>query len=169
MRFQVGKFVCELSVNEGGTVLAKWLPETPKYLNKEERAQWQAGLTTFLNSLIKDAPQPDRRRNGNTTGVKNLLCLITAVGLLAGCARGGGIGLEATLADHNCEQAGYQLGTPQYAACRMELARRADANAAAMQAFYFRQAELARQNQPHTCFYNSSSNGGITNGSIWCP
>ncbi len=35
-------------------------------------------------------------------------------------------------ADHNCEQAGYQLGTPQYADCRMELARRADANAAAM-------------------------------------
>jgi hypothetical protein len=40
------------------------------------------------------------------------------------------------MADHNCEQAGYQLGTPQYADCRMEeLARRADANAAAMQAF----------------------------------
>jgi hypothetical protein len=36
------------------------------------------------------------------------------------------------MADHNCEQAGYQLGTPQYADCRMELARRAEANAAAM-------------------------------------
>jgi hypothetical protein len=58
---------------------------------------------------------------------------------LTGCARAGGIGLEAMMADHNCEQAGYQLGTPQYADCRMELARRADANAAAMQAYYQRQ------------------------------
>ena len=47
-------------------------------------------------------------------------------GTLAGCARRGRIGLEAMLADHNCEQAGYQLGTPQYASCRMELARRAN-------------------------------------------
>jgi hypothetical protein len=43
--------------------------------------------------------------------------------LLAGCARGGGIGLEAKLADHNCEQAAYQPGTPHDAACPMELAR----------------------------------------------
>src|SRR5258707_1376812 len=121
MKFQVGRFVCELSVNEGGTVLAKWSPETPKYLNKGERAQWQAGLTTFLNSPIKDAPQPDRRRNGSTTRVKNLLWLIMAVGLLAGCARGGGIGLEAMLADSTCEQQGFQLGAPEYARCRGQI------------------------------------------------
>ena len=88
---------------------------------------------------------------------------------LTGCARGGGIGLEAMLADHNCEQAGYQLGTPQYAACRMEFARRADANAAGMQAFYAHQAEIARQNQPQMCSYNGANIGGITNGSVWCP
>jgi hypothetical protein len=88
---------------------------------------------------------------------------------LTGCARGGGIGPEAMVADHNCEQAGYQVGTPRYASCRMELARRADANAAAMQAFYARQAEIARQNQPQRCFYNGSTIGGITNGSVWCP
>src|SRR5258708_36105556 len=90
MRFQVGKYTCELSANEGGTVLAAWLPEAPKYLNKDERAQWQAGLTTFLNSLIKDDPRPDRRNNGSAARVKNLLCLIMAAGLLARCARGGG-------------------------------------------------------------------------------
>jgi hypothetical protein len=168
MRFQVGKFACELSVNEGGTVLAKWTPETPKYLNKEERAQWQAGLTTFLNTLVKDDPQPSSSVNGSTTRVKNLLCLIMAVGLLAGCARGGGIGLEAMLADHNCEQAGYQLGTPQYANCRMELSRRSAINAAAMQAFYARQAEIARQSQPQTCTYYGSNIGGIVGGQMSC-
>jgi hypothetical protein len=44
--------------------------------------------------------------------------------MLVGCARDGGIDLEAMMADHNCERPGYQLGTPQYADCRMELARR---------------------------------------------
>ena len=169
MRFQVGKFVCELSVNEGGTVLAKWLPETPKYLNKAERAQWQAGLTAFLDSLIKDAPPPDRSLNG-TTVVKHLLGLIMAVGLLAGCARGGGIGLEAMLADHNCEQAGYRLGTPEYANCRMALHQQSAMNAAAMQAFYQRQAELAAQqmNRQQTCTYYGSNIGGITGGTMSC-
>jgi hypothetical protein len=121
MRFQVGKFVCELSVNEGGTVLAKWAPETPKYLNKDERAQWQAGLTAFLNSLIRNDPQPDRRINGNTARVKNLLCLIMAAGLLVGCARGGGIGLEAIVADGQCEQQGFHLGTRRV--CALPLLR----------------------------------------------
>jgi hypothetical protein len=64
MRFQVGKFVCELSVNEGGTVLAKWLPEPPKYLNKDERAQWQAGLTAFLDSLTAHYTRPCRSIKG---------------------------------------------------------------------------------------------------------
>jgi len=32
------------------------------------------------------------------------------------------------------------------------------------------QAELmAPMNWQQTCFYNGSNNGGITNGSIWCP
>src|SRR5258708_1857314 len=157
MKFRVGKFVCELSVNEGGTVLAEWHPETPKYLNKEERAQWQAGLTAFLDSLVKDDPQPDHRKG--TTRVKNMLCLIMATALLAGCARGGGIGLQAMLADYNCEQAGYQLGTPEYAACRSQIAYHQGMVNAAMQAQLARQAEIARQNQPQTCSYNGTTNG----------
>jgi hypothetical protein len=32
---------------------------------------------------------------------------------LAGCARGGGIGLEAMVADHNCEEAGFTPGGRQ--------------------------------------------------------
>jgi hypothetical protein len=170
MKFQVGRFTCELSVNEGGTVLAKWLPETPKYLNKDERAQWQAGLTTFLNSLIKDDPQPDRRNNGSAARVKNLLCLIMAAGLLAGCARGGGIGLQAMVADYNCEQAGYQLGTPEYAQCRMALHQQSAINAAAMQAYYQRQQDyhMRELNRGQTCSYNGSTIGGMSRGTMTC-
>jgi hypothetical protein len=43
---------------------------------------------------------------------------ITAALALAGCARGGGIGLEARVQDYRCEQSGFQLGTPEYAICR---------------------------------------------------
>jgi hypothetical protein len=170
MRFQVGKFVCELSVNEGGTVLAKWTPETPKYLNKDERAQWQAGLTTFLNSLIKDDPRPSSSVNGSTARVKNLLCLIMAAGLLAGCARGGGIGLEAMLADSTCEQQGFHLGTPEYANCRGQIAYQQGMVNAAMQAQLRREsAELtAQMNRQQTCVYNGSNIGGITGGTMTC-
>lgn len=51
MRFQVGKFTCELSLNGDGAMQAKWLPDTPRYLNKAEREQYQAGITAFLESL----------------------------------------------------------------------------------------------------------------------
>jgi len=49
-----------------------------------------------------------------------------------------------------------------------ELARPADENAAAMQAFYARQAETARQNQPQMCSYNGSTIGDITSGTATC-
>jgi hypothetical protein len=87
---------------------------------------------------------------------------------LAGCARGGGIGLEAMVADHNCEQAGYEVETPEYANCRMALYQQSAMNAAAMQAFYARQAESARQNLPQACVYNGSNIGGITGGTMTC-
>jgi hypothetical protein len=105
-----------------------------------------------------------------TPNIFALTIAASVASALAGCARGGGIGLEAMLADHNCEQAGYPVGTPQYAACRMELARRADANAAAMQAFYARQAELAAQqmNRPQNCTYYGSNIGGIAGGTMSC-
>jgi hypothetical protein len=169
MRFQVGnKYTCELTVNEGGTVLAKWMPETPKYLNKEERAQWQAGLTAFLDSLVKDDPQPDHRKG--TTRVKNMLCLIMATALLTGCARGGGIGLEAIVADGQCEQQGFHLGTPEYANCRAQIAYQRGMVNAAMQAQLQREsAELtAQMNRQQTCSYNGTTIGGITSGTATC-
>jgi hypothetical protein len=164
MKFQVGRFTCELSVTEGGTVLAEWQPETTKYLNKEERAQWRAGLSTFLGSLVKNDPPC----GNEITWVKNLLCLVLAAALLTGCARGGGIGLEAMLADHNCEQAGYQLGTPQYGACRMELAHQSAMRGAAAMASQDTMIRDYLNHQPQTCVYNGSNNGGIVGGTMMC-
>jgi hypothetical protein len=53
MRFQVGKFVCELSHGHTGKVLTTWFrrAEPPKYLNRGERVQYQAGRSAFLESL----------------------------------------------------------------------------------------------------------------------
>jgi hypothetical protein len=51
MKFQVGKFICEVLLGEDGKRLVKWLPGTPKYLNKAERHQYQAGLAEFLERL----------------------------------------------------------------------------------------------------------------------
>jgi hypothetical protein len=89
---------------------------------------------------------------------------------LTGCARGGGIGLEAMLADHNCEAAGYQLGTPEYANCRMALHQQSAINNAAAQAYYQRQQDYYMQqlNRGQTCIYNGSNIGGITGGTMSC-
>ncbi len=48
MKFRVGTFTCELSLDDGGHVQAQWLPWQPKYLNKDERVQYQAGRAAFL-------------------------------------------------------------------------------------------------------------------------
>jgi hypothetical protein len=74
------------------------------------------------------------RAAGGWRTLRWLMPVLVAAAMLTRCARDGGIGLEAMMADHNCEQAGYQLGIPQCADCRMELARRADA--AAVPAYY---------------------------------
>jgi hypothetical protein len=53
MRFQVGKFVCELSRDHTGKVLMTWFRKTepPKYLNRVERTEYQAGRAAFLESV----------------------------------------------------------------------------------------------------------------------
>jgi len=135
-------------------------------LDLDGRPGYQAGRAAFLGQLTNVGETGDQ--SATMKGRKTALLAIAIAVLLTGCARAGGIGLEAMLADHNCEQAGYQLGRPQYAACRMELSRQLAMNAAAMQDFYFRQAELARQNRPQTCSYNGSTIGGITGGTVSC-
>jgi hypothetical protein len=53
MRFQVGKFVCELSRDNTGKVLTTWFRRTepPKYLNRDERAQYCTARAAFLERL----------------------------------------------------------------------------------------------------------------------
>jgi hypothetical protein len=89
---------------------------------------------------------------------------------LTGCARGGGIGLEAMIADQQCEQAGYEVGTPEYANCRRALYQQSAINAAAMQAYYQRQQDWywQQQSRQQTCIYNGSNIGGITGGTMSC-
>jgi hypothetical protein len=48
MKFRVGRFTCELSLDDNGEVRAQWLPWQPKYLIRAERVQYQAGRTAFL-------------------------------------------------------------------------------------------------------------------------
>jgi hypothetical protein len=56
MKFQVGRFTCEVLLGEDGRLRLKWLPEPPKYLNRAERAQYQAGLDEFLERLKPKDP-----------------------------------------------------------------------------------------------------------------
>jgi len=118
MRFQVGRLICELWRDHAGKIRTTWFrrADPPKYLNRAEREQYQAGRAAFLGELPKVGETVDQ--STTMKGRKTAFLAIAVAALLAGCARGGGMGLEAMLADHNCEQAGYQLGTPQYAACR---------------------------------------------------
>jgi hypothetical protein len=47
MQIQVGKFVCTLSIGE---VEATWQPWQPRYLSRDERAQYRAGRAAFLEA-----------------------------------------------------------------------------------------------------------------------
>jgi hypothetical protein len=51
MKFQVGRFTCEILLDEDGKMAILWSPEPPKYLNRVERDQYQAGVAEFLAKL----------------------------------------------------------------------------------------------------------------------
>jgi hypothetical protein len=40
-----------MSLDDDGLVHARWLPWRPKYLSKDERAQYQAGRAAFLERV----------------------------------------------------------------------------------------------------------------------
>ncbi len=62
------------------------------------------------------------------------------------------------------------LGTPEYANCRAQIAYQRGMVNAGMQAQLQREnAELMARNRQQTCFYNGSTFGRNTSGSIWCP
>src|SRR5262249_44045105 len=72
---------------------------------------------------------------------KSTYLTMAIAALLAGCARGGGIGLEAMVADGLCEQRGFRLGTSEYANCRAQIAHRHGMVNAEMQARLQRQQD----------------------------
>jgi hypothetical protein len=51
MKFQVGRFSCEIMLDEDGKLKILWSPEQPKYLNKREREQYQVNVAAFLDGL----------------------------------------------------------------------------------------------------------------------
>jgi hypothetical protein len=59
MRFQVGKLVCELALDESGGVETRWFlnngrrTEPPKYLDAADRKQYRAGRDAFLRAAGK--------------------------------------------------------------------------------------------------------------------
>jgi hypothetical protein len=62
MRFQVGRFTCEMWLDASGQVKVEWQPRRPLYLNPAERRQYQASRKAFLESL-EGSPFP--RRSGS--------------------------------------------------------------------------------------------------------
>ena len=63
MKFRVGRFTCEVLLGENGRMRMKWLPGTPKYLNRAEREQYQAGIGEFLDGLQRKLGIDQRDRN----------------------------------------------------------------------------------------------------------
>src|SRR5262249_17732291 len=75
---QVGRFTCELSLNDKGKVQAQWLPWQPKYLNKDERMQYRVARAGFLEranpgsivDVVDRLSGTDPRVGGTPKGVR---------------------------------------------------------------------------------------------------
>src|SRR5260370_30725548 len=102
-----------------GSVQTRWFrrdgrrTEPPQYLDVADRRQYRAGRDAFLRAAGKLPARLGPQVTTWAAALRRIAPILLAAAALTGCARGGGIGLEAMLADHNCEQAGYQLGTPE--------------------------------------------------------
>jgi len=117
MRFQVGRFTCELSIDDDGSVQTQWFlrngrkTEPPLYLDAADRRQYRAGRDAFLRAAGK---LPARLGPAASWCVLRLLApALLVAATLTGCARGGGIGLEAMLADHNWRAGWLSDGHPR--------------------------------------------------------
>jgi hypothetical protein len=68
MRFQVGKFFCELSLDDDGGVQTQWYlgngrrTEAPKNLAARERRQYRAGRDAFMRAAGKAKGQEKEAR-----------------------------------------------------------------------------------------------------------
>jgi hypothetical protein len=97
-----------------------------------------------------------------------VIVIVILACLLAACAPGGGIGLEALMQDRACQQSGYAIGTQEYAQCRIALHQQSIQQNQQLQAGYAAAIEAYRRNQPQTCTYNGTNMGGIVSGTSTC-
>ena len=106
MQFLVGKFTCEMSLDDDGNVVTRWFlsdgrgADAPKYLNRTERRQYQAGREAFMESL-KDHPstlgeaqdaqdqRPRRKARGKDSTTKTSIIFTVAAAALASGLIGG--------------------------------------------------------------------------------
>lgn len=86
MRFQVGRFTCEMWLDASGEVKVEWQPRRPLYLNRAERRQYQASRKAFLESLEDQSSQSAQRRRN---GLNNACIAIVATVALASVLTGG--------------------------------------------------------------------------------
>jgi hypothetical protein len=105
-------------------------------------------------------------RNANSDGILDVMNLAPPR-RRAPDERRAGLNL-ATTSRPSCSAANTKGDAVSYKKRRRGTQQQSAMNAAAMQAFYARQAEIARQNQPRMCSYNGSTIGGITGGTMTC-
>jgi hypothetical protein len=61
MQFLVSKFTCEMLLDDDGNVVTRWFlsdgrgADAPKYLNRAERKQYQAGREAFMEKPARYA------------------------------------------------------------------------------------------------------------------
>jgi hypothetical protein len=107
MKFQVGMFLCELSLDDGG-VEARWFLadgrriEPPKYLDAADRRQYRVGREEFLRRAGK---APARLPTGSSwTTLRRLAPVLVVAVTLTGCARGGAAAEPTTDAAGACDR-----------------------------------------------------------------
>jgi hypothetical protein len=94
MRFQVGRFTCEMGLDASGEVKVEWQPRRPLYLNPAERRQYQASRKAFLESLedhpsaLREAQnaqdqRPRLKAHGKDSTTKTSIIFTVAVAALA--------------------------------------------------------------------------------------
>ena len=122
----------------------------------------------ILNKML--LPVNTLQQSGLGKVMMKLVLLSMMCVVLGCCAPGGGIGLEAVLHDKTCQESGLTPGTKEYMNCRLRLHEQVARSNAAMQAYYLRQQEIAREQlqRTQTCNYNGSNIGGITSGTMTC-
>jgi hypothetical protein len=69
MRFQVGLYTCELSLDDDGEVVTTWRPASPLYLDVADRREMQARLQRQQDYYMRELNRGQTcSYNGSTIG-----------------------------------------------------------------------------------------------------